>query len=517
MAGDDDTVLVIDISDLVGIPEEEIAQETVTEEVPNRVPDAVISTQNQTGVQEGVSQGATVKATSALPSEMAVQLEEAPERSPDVAAQERDLVRISEELPQASADETAPTLPSDTTVQLTLGEEEVAGGTDPEIDALLASALGESSGGIIIQQSGAPEIAIKDGAPTLKMPSLNLSIPLPKKSPKGPAATTSSAAPRSMPQIRNDRSEVAQAPEGRLEATTPQVTASIEHLEGDIGGMSDEETEAILEDAAPEGGTPPESDPALDSVEEGTEAPVAEESDVTPQEEAADTEEDIDEDEVEDADSPEEGNDDVEDAGDDDTPDSEGDDVEEEAASEGDNEEDDDDGELPEDAGSDTTSAEGDGAETDAEDTVPEEEMESAASEGVDPEFAEKIAQTVSTDTEAPQTETVSMPAAENLTTPSIDYKQPEVDPFEPQPVPSVPARGAIPVESMPVTLTFEVGRNKVTVGELEQLKEGYTFECGNPTESPVTICANDAPIGVGELIDVDGRIGVRVIKFYSK
>jgi type III secretion protein Q len=69
----------------------------------------------------------------------------------------------------------------------------------------------------------------------------------------------------------------------------------------------------------------------------------------------------------------------------------------------------------------------------------------------------------------------------------------------------------------MPIILTFETGRQKITIGELEKIKAGYTFECANPVGAPVTICANDTPIGIGELLDVDGRIGVRIIEFYNK
>jgi type III secretion protein Q len=69
----------------------------------------------------------------------------------------------------------------------------------------------------------------------------------------------------------------------------------------------------------------------------------------------------------------------------------------------------------------------------------------------------------------------------------------------------------------MPIILTFETGRQKITLGELEKVKAGYTFECGNPVNTPVTICANDTPIGTGELLDVDGRIGIRIIEFYNK
>jgi type III secretion protein Q len=101
----------------------------------------------------------------------------------------------------------------------------------------------------------------------------------------------------------------------------------------------------------------------------------------------------------------------------------------------------------------------------------------------------------------------------------SIDYQKPSIEELKKQPVleKTTAAPGAIPVEKMPIILTFETGRQKITLGELEKVKAGYTFECGNPVNTPVTICANDTPIGTGELLDVDGRIGVRIIEFYNK
>jgi type III secretion protein Q len=105
------------------------------------------------------------------------------------------------------------------------------------------------------------------------------------------------------------------------------------------------------------------------------------------------------------------------------------------------------------------------------------------------------------------------------LATQNVDYQTPPVPELEKHP--TIPKKqtqnGPIAVEKMPIILTFETGRQKITIGELEKIREGYTFECANPTNAPVTICANDTPIGTGELLDVDGRIGVRIIEFYNK
>ncbi|MDR1435333.1 MAG: FliM/FliN family flagellar motor switch protein [Puniceicoccales bacterium] len=138
---------------------------------------------------------------------------------------------------------------------------------------------------------------------------------------------------------------------------------------------------------------------------------------------------------------------------------------------------------------------------------------------GPDPDFAEKVTEDIHSDEKAPQTEPISTEYAEPLAVQKIDYREPEISSLNKQPTLSkeTAIHSSVPLEKMPIVLTFETGRQKITIGELEKIKEGYTFECGNPANSPVTICANDTPIGTGELLDIDGRIGVRVIEFYNK
>jgi flagellar motor switch/type III secretory pathway protein FliN len=136
-----------------------------------------------------------------------------------------------------------------------------------------------------------------------------------------------------------------------------------------------------------------------------------------------------------------------------------------------------------------------------------------------DPAFAEKVTGDVHADENAPQTTSISTEPVQSLTAQSVNYQQPNISELKKHPTPEkkTDGYGSVPIEKMSVTLTFETGRQKITFGELEKVKTGYTFECGNPVNAPVTICANDTPIGTGELLDVDGRIGVRIIEFYNK
>lgn len=69
----------------------------------------------------------------------------------------------------------------------------------------------------------------------------------------------------------------------------------------------------------------------------------------------------------------------------------------------------------------------------------------------------------------------------------------------------------------IPIHVVFEVGQRRLPIKELQSLKAGYTFELDNPVDQPVTIRANGKVIGMGEVLKVGDRVGVRVISFLKK
>lgn len=65
-------------------------------------------------------------------------------------------------------------------------------------------------------------------------------------------------------------------------------------------------------------------------------------------------------------------------------------------------------------------------------------------------------------------------------------------------------------IDAIPVRLTFELGERQITLGELRQLQPGETFDLARPlADGPVLVRANGALVGSGELVEIDGRIGV--------
>jgi type III secretion protein Q len=68
-------------------------------------------------------------------------------------------------------------------------------------------------------------------------------------------------------------------------------------------------------------------------------------------------------------------------------------------------------------------------------------------------------------------------------------------------------------LEDVPVRLTFDVGEREIALGELRTLQPGYVFNLGRDPRGAVSIRANGRLVGEGELVDIEGRIGVSVLR----
>lgn len=73
------------------------------------------------------------------------------------------------------------------------------------------------------------------------------------------------------------------------------------------------------------------------------------------------------------------------------------------------------------------------------------------------------------------------------------------------------PAAAPLAVDELPVQVVFDVGQVELTVGQLRTVREGYTFELPAQAERLVTVRANGREIGTGEIVDLGGKLGVRL------
>ncbi len=63
------------------------------------------------------------------------------------------------------------------------------------------------------------------------------------------------------------------------------------------------------------------------------------------------------------------------------------------------------------------------------------------------------------------------------------------------------------------VRLSFDLGERPIALAELMHLGPGHVFDLGRDVRKAVTIRANGRTIGEGEIVDVDGQIGVVVLR----
>ncbi|MFA5487783.1 MAG: type III secretion system cytoplasmic ring protein SctQ [Candidimonas sp.] len=68
--------------------------------------------------------------------------------------------------------------------------------------------------------------------------------------------------------------------------------------------------------------------------------------------------------------------------------------------------------------------------------------------------------------------------------------------------------------DDVPVALDFDLGARRLPLGELRRLQPGDVFDLQRPLEDgPVRVRVNGVTVAYGELVDVDGRIGVRLLR----
>lgn len=69
----------------------------------------------------------------------------------------------------------------------------------------------------------------------------------------------------------------------------------------------------------------------------------------------------------------------------------------------------------------------------------------------------------------------------------------------------------AVSLTSVPVRLTFDIGERMVSLGQLKELQVGQSFDLTRPMNNAVRMRVNGALIGTGELVEIDGHIGVTI------
>jgi len=80
-------------------------------------------------------------------------------------------------------------------------------------------------------------------------------------------------------------------------------------------------------------------------------------------------------------------------------------------------------------------------------------------------------------------------------------------------PVTGKGAKEPAKLDSLQVHLVLELDSQYVTLKELQALRPGFVLETAKGLESPVSLKVNGSCVGKGELVQVGGKVGVRVLE----
>ncbi len=83
-------------------------------------------------------------------------------------------------------------------------------------------------------------------------------------------------------------------------------------------------------------------------------------------------------------------------------------------------------------------------------------------------------------------------------------------DPGSPRPAPA-PAGGLGRLADVPLDVVVEIGRTKLPIRELLALDEGGVVRLSRTVGEPVDLLVNGTPAARGDIVVVDGRLGIRV------
>ncbi len=74
----------------------------------------------------------------------------------------------------------------------------------------------------------------------------------------------------------------------------------------------------------------------------------------------------------------------------------------------------------------------------------------------------------------------------------------------------------AVSLDDLAVTVRIELAARRLRLEEVAQLRTGHVLELGCKPTDPVTLTIDGRPIARGELVDVEGRLGVRITQARS-
>lgn len=78
------------------------------------------------------------------------------------------------------------------------------------------------------------------------------------------------------------------------------------------------------------------------------------------------------------------------------------------------------------------------------------------------------------------------------------------------------PAAGDAELDDIQIKVFFELGRKEVPLGELRSLIPGYVFDLNRDQRAAIDIYAGTQRVGCGEIVQINGTLGVRVTRLFN-
>jgi len=78
------------------------------------------------------------------------------------------------------------------------------------------------------------------------------------------------------------------------------------------------------------------------------------------------------------------------------------------------------------------------------------------------------------------------------------------------------PAGAPVDVDELRFRIEFDIGAVTVHLRELKALRPGHVFELERPPGELVTLHSNGQRLGTGELVEVEGRVAVRIVELFG-
>jgi type III secretion protein Q len=72
------------------------------------------------------------------------------------------------------------------------------------------------------------------------------------------------------------------------------------------------------------------------------------------------------------------------------------------------------------------------------------------------------------------------------------------------------------PLDQLPMALTLRCGTLELTLGELRCIGEGSVLQVAGISPGHATLCHGERIVAEGELVDVDGRLGLQITRMAS-